>query len=248
MLQRLKMLLAPEGEGGAGGTGAGGGAAADGGSAAPIEKKDGGGATPPAGSEKKAAEGEGAKRSMLKVEEKKGGTDKTGGQEGEAKAKDAVSEPFEVKAPEGMKVDAAELKAYSTFAKESGLSQEQASKALSYYAQLEAKQQQAVVKQADVWYGELEKDSEIGGAKFAESQADLQKALVRFDADGQVRKLLEESYLDNHPALVKMLVRVGRGLKEDGQPAEKTPGQGKRLTTQERRQKFYDDMPKDKAQ
>lgn len=132
-----------------------------------------------------------------------------------AKAKEGSDEPYVLKLPEGVTVDKAKLEKFTGWAKENKLTPEQASKAVTLYAE----QQQAAVTEwaakGDAWYADLEKDAEFGGQNLKASEVALQKALKRFDPKGDLVKDLEHYGVENLPSLAKFLRRVGLAAAED---------------------------------
>jgi hypothetical protein len=137
----------------------------------------------------------------------------------EGKPNDGTPDAYEVKVPEGVKVDEAELKQWTGTAKELGLTPEQASKLISLNDQRSKAavdaQAQAWAKQGDDWYGALEKDPEFGGANQKASEAALQTALKRFDPKGELAADLERYGIENLPSLAKLLRRIGLAGAED---------------------------------
>lgn len=249
LLERMRMIAAPEGDaGGAGGAGGGGGGSGDGkgGSASPPggDGKGGEGAKDGAGAGGGQGGAGGDRKAAISAGDGKDGKNDTGAKDGQGKPVKAGADDYVVTVPESWKgtYDKVQLESYTRFAKENGLSAEQASKALGYYAQQQAAEQANWDKQDEAWYGELEKDTEFGGAKLAQSQANVQKALRAFDPSGELLKGLQQMKLDNWPPLARLLARVGAAGAEDKSATEKAKGAGAKPSAAQRRASFYDDM------
>ena len=75
---------------------------------------------------------------------------------------------------------------------------------------LKAKQSQMVVG----WINEIKSDPSLGGANFKTTQSNLKRAIKRYGGDGAF-KILSDSGLGAHPAIVRMLNAIGRDLGEE---------------------------------
>lgn len=194
---------APAGDAGAGGEGAapaGDAATALGGDAPATPEGEGG-----ADGEKPAA-GEG--------ENKEG---EKGEGEGDAPA------PLELSAPEGMENFQGEFDSYASDATSwmQENPQATASEALKWAAdrQAAAVSEQATElaasfsKQVDQWGKDAQADAEIGGDKYAENVAVASKAIEAFGSP-ELRNLLNESGLGNHPEMIRFAFKAGASLSE----------------------------------
>lgn len=139
-----------------------------------------------------------------------------------------VPEVYEFKAPEGVKLDPAQLEAFTPIAKELGLSNEQAQRLVDLNtANVQAARtaQESAWKAVNkTWREETRADKDIGGAKYDENIGVASKAIDKFGTP-ELRKALDESGMGNHPAVVKFFVNVGRQLSEDTM-ASGNAGQG----------------------
>lgn len=166
--------------------------------------------------------GDGAPASALATAATGEGTTADGGlgQEagGSKDVKPDQAAELQIKLPDGVTADAATLKEFAKVAKEAGLTSESASKLAAWNLErrdAEAKASQADwVKQGEAWRAELEKDAEVGGPKWAETQAAWRRAWARF-GDKDALAAIEGMGLGNHPAIMKLMARVGRSIKED---------------------------------
>lgn len=125
--------------------------------------------------------------------------------------------------PESLKVDEAALGEFKTLAKELNLSQESAQKLVTFQANLQkgnaeafVTEQQAIVsKAAQEWVKSAKADAEIGGAKFDENMGVAKKALDTFGSP-ELKTLLKESRLGNHPEVIRFMFKAGQAISQDG--------------------------------
>jgi hypothetical protein len=124
----------------------------------------------------------------------------------------------EFKLPEGVTVDAEQLKPVTELFAASGLDQEQAQKfidlALARETAAQQRGTQAFVDLQNQWVSEIKADPDIGGDKLELSLATAGRAIDRLDVPG-LREALGFTGAGNHPAVVKAFVRLGRLLSED---------------------------------
>lgn len=133
--------------------------------------------------------------------------------------KPVVPEKYELKLPEGSPLVAAHVEKVAAFAKDKGLSNDQAqvilereSDAVKSFAD---GQKQKLDNLADVEWPKLAKsDPEIGGDKYNESVETAHRALAKFGTP----KLMEELKLTgygNHPELIRVFAKVGKMMSSD---------------------------------
>lgn len=139
-------------------------------------------------------------------------------------AKTGAPEEYEAFAlPETFKVDDASLGEFKTLAKELNLSQEAAQKLVDMQAKLQSgnaqafsEAQQAIVDKASQdWVKSAKADAEIGGAKFDENMSVAKKALDTFGS-AELKTLLKESRLGNHPEVIRFMFKAGQAISQDG--------------------------------
>lgn len=149
--------------------------------------------------------------------------------DGVADAKpDAAPEKYEAfTLPEGMSLDEEALAKATPILKEFGLNQEKAQKLVSLYADLtkatvEGAQAQAVSQHKQLiseWTAKVKAHPEFGGDKLPQSKAAAIKAINTLAGSAQeaaeLRNMLSEWGISNHPALFGLLVRAGTKLSED---------------------------------
>ena len=143
----------------------------------------------------------------------------------------AVPEKYEDwKMPEGFALDSEIGGEFGTTAKELGLSQEQSQRLADIGAKLVQKQQADVSQQWDAarsaWRAEVQADPEIGGAKMQQNLEHAYRAIKRFGDEG-LREVLDSGWGD-HPALIRLMVRIGKGLGEDQSVGSRGGGAGEK--------------------
>lgn len=130
--------------------------------------------------------------------------------------KPAVPEQYEFKPPEGVEFDEATIGVYAEAAREAGLSQEAADIVLNKIAPHLAQQQAARLAEArNDWAQQSRADAEFGGEKLDENLAVAKKAVEAL-ASPELKTLLEQSGLGNHPEIIRLFYRAGRSLSQDG--------------------------------
>lgn len=129
---------------------------------------------------------------------------------------EGAPEQYEFKAEEGKEFDPAVVEQFAEVARELNLTQDAAQKVLDKMAPViasrQAEQIQAVREQ---WATDARADKEFGGDKLDENLAVAKKAMDEF-ASPEMRTLLKESGLGNNPEVIRLFVRVGKAISEDG--------------------------------
>jgi len=129
-----------------------------------------------------------------------------------------LPDKYEFTAPEGTQLDADAVDEFSGLAKEFKLSQEEAQKVTDIGAKLalkwETKQAETIQKAAAEWAATATADKEYGGDKLTESLTTAKKALDAFGTP-ELRTLLNDSRLGNHPEVIRFMVRAGKAISED---------------------------------
>lgn len=140
--------------------------------------------------------------------------DKDGTQADDKKA-DTAPEKYEFKAPEGREYDAEVINNFSEVAKELNLSQDAAQKLLDKMAPIvEQRQIQQIEQVRTQWADASKNDKEFGGDKLQDNLAVAKKALDQFGTP-ELRTLLNESGLGNHPDVIRFMYRAGKAISED---------------------------------
>jgi len=166
----------------------------------------------PAATEKKGDEGKPPAGSEQKPVEKPA-------ENKPAEAKPNVPAELKLELPKDSKLDATDLERVLSYAKEKGLSSEQASEllareneAVASYAEKQAE----ILKQTNevTWKNELMADPEFGGAKFEEHGQIAHRAAERFFGK-EFADELKATNLNHQPALFRGLVRIGKMIQDD---------------------------------
>jgi hypothetical protein len=134
-----------------------------------------------------------------------------------------AGEPFawqDFSLPDGVELDGDMAVQFKSLLEDTGKSlQEKAQSLLEMQGQLYQKaaeaQQQAQADQAQKWAEAVKADKEIGGENYDKSVATAVKAIEQFGSP-ELRNLLSETGIGNHPELVKFCHRIGKALSEDG--------------------------------
>ncbi len=133
-------------------------------------------------------------------------------------AEKVAPEKYELKAADGTTLDPEALGELEGIARELKLSNEEAQKVTDIGAKLaqkwEAKQADTIQKAAAEWAATATADKEYGGEKLTESLATAKKALDAFGTP-ELRSLLNDSRLGNHPEVIRFMVRAGKAISED---------------------------------
>lgn len=140
---------------------------------------------------------------------------KTEGDQGNTEQKPGAPEKYEFVAPEGLKFDEAVVGAFSEVAKELNLPQDAAQKVLDKMAPVMAARQAEQLDAARTeWAGSSKADKEFGGDKLEENLGIAKKARDAF-ATPELRTLLDETGLGNHPEVIRFFYRAGKAISED---------------------------------
>lgn len=143
----------------------------------------------------------------------------------------SVPDAYELKMPEGVELDSALLEQVSPVFKELGLTNDQAQKlADKFSAHLTAQakaNEDAHGQQIEDWGKQAQADKEIGGIAFDQNAQIAQKAIARF-ATPELKALLDTTGYGNHPEMVRMFLRIGKGISEDGVVRSNDSGGGRK--------------------
>lgn len=144
-------------------------------------------------------------------------TEKPGEQKPVVPEKYDLKLPDDLKAPEGVDVNAY-LERTAATARELGLSNEKANALLKHDVQTVSKYAEGIqaqhVNNVNAWAGQVKVDKEIGGEAF-DANAELAKRVIgRFGTDA-FKDALNKTGLGNHPELVRFVIRIGKTMSED---------------------------------
>jgi hypothetical protein len=148
------------------------------------------------------------------------GTEQQAGAQGEAKADEGkpqgAPETYEFKAPEGATLDDAVVSQFSEVAKELNLPQDAAQKILDKMAPaMAARQAEQIEAIRTDWANTARADKEFGGEKLTENLGVAKKALDQFGTP-ELRALLNDTGMGNHPEVIRFMYRAGKAISEDG--------------------------------
>lgn len=125
--------------------------------------------------------------------------------------------------PEGTAVDQAALDAALPAFKDAKLTKAQAQTVVETYAKIQQQQAEAQAAQVKAWAKAVTTDQEIGGAKWAENRAVIARARDAF-ATPELVQLMESTGLGSHPEIIKLFVKVGKAISDDGHVIGGNPG------------------------
>lgn len=150
------------------------------------------------------------------------------GQTGEAAKPPTAGAPenYEFKAPEGLELDSGMVEQFTPIAKELNLTNDQAQKLVDLYAGQVQNLAKANVERWETlvsgWAESSKNDPEFGGKNLEISLGHARKALKTLGDDGLNQILAPPSAqnpngmgLGNHPAVIRLLARIGKGMGED---------------------------------
>lgn len=122
---------------------------------------------------------------------------------------------YKIEAPEDAAFDSRVLDAYTEIAKELKLPQDAAQKMLEKISPIvKERQSQQIAEVHNAWAETAKSDKEFGGDRLNENLAVARKALDAFGTT-DLRVLLNETGLGNHPELIRFMVRAGRAISSD---------------------------------
>lgn len=152
------------------------------------------------------------------VAESTGEGDQETSETAEGDSESAVPEEYaEFSMPEGLQVDGELLARANPVFKELGLSQEQAQKLVDLKAAEVLDGIEKFHQQRAEWAESCKTDKEIGGEHFHANIGLAQKALNTY-FDPTALEVLKSAGLDNHPDVIRGLVRIGKQHLMEDQP------------------------------
>lgn len=135
--------------------------------------------------------------------------------EGDKPAEPQVPETYTFEMPEGIALDQAAQDEFSAVARELKLDQATAQKVADVGIKMAQRQQEIFETTKAAWVEQAKTDKEIGGDRFDQSLALAVKTLNAFGSP-ELKDVLNASGLGNHPAVIKLLVKAGKAISEDG--------------------------------
>lgn len=145
--------------------------------------------------------------------------DKDSDSDDDTKEKEGAPEEYEeFTTPEGVELDTEVTGELKTLAKELNLSQKDAQRLADLGLKQASKfseQPNKIVADAKIeWEKQTQNDEEIGGRKLAENLSVAKKAMNAYGSDN-LKTLLNESGLGNHPDVIRFMYRAGKAISED---------------------------------
>ncbi len=129
-----------------------------------------------------------------------------------------IPDAYELKVPEGSLLDAGFVEKTKSFAKEKGLSNDEAQAILERESAAVAThaegQKVQFEKTVDTWAKNAEADQEIGGQEYKQNVTLAGQFIERFGTPA-LKKQLNETGLGNHPELIRLCVRAGKAMAND---------------------------------
>lgn len=136
----------------------------------------------------------------------------------EDKPQGAPEEYADFTMPDGVEFDAELGGDIKAIAKELNLTQEQAQKladlGLKHGQKLTSTHAEQLAQARETWANEAKADKEYGGEKFGENMAVAKKAVDAY-ASPELKSLLNETGLGNHPEMIRLFHKVGLTISED---------------------------------
>jgi hypothetical protein len=135
--------------------------------------------------------------------------------DGEVSKPAGAPDKYEFTAPEGREFDPHVIAQFAEVAKELNLPQDAAQKVIDKIAPALAQRQAEQIEAAHAAWAEASRaDKDFGGDKLKTSLATAQKALGAFGTP-ELRTLLNDSGLGNHPDVIRFLVKAGAAISDD---------------------------------
>ena len=182
----------------------------------PETTNEGGAASQPAAGEGTAPNTQGNEQQASQGQADTGEKPEGEGTKADGDKPQGAPESYEFKAPEGSTLDDAVIGQFSEVAKELNLTQDAAQKILDKMAPaMAARQAEQVEAVRAGWADEARVDKEFGGDKLNENLGTAKRALDQFGTP-ELRTLLNDSGLGNHPEVIRFMYRTGKAISEDG--------------------------------
>lgn len=154
-------------------------------------------------------EEQGAEGTEQATETQKTEGEGTEGAEGEGEGEDKVPDKYEIKAPEGMELDAQMVEQFTPIFKELGLSQEKAQKLADAYSELTKARDSEQTKKVNDFY--KEKAAEVH--KLPPETRSFAKKALAFAKEAGI-DVQKDIYMGNNASLAKCLAVFGKLISE----------------------------------
>lgn len=131
--------------------------------------------------------------------------------------------------PQGSKLHQSDAERIATYAREQGLSADEAKAHLAEsdkaVTAFETRQQEGAKAQREGWVTEWQADPKLGGDNLPTTQKNIQRAIDKFVPKGLQEKLVATGF-GAYPDMVRLLNSVGAAMAEDGGINAGAPGGG----------------------
>ncbi len=118
---------------------------------------------------------------------------------------------LELNFPEGISFPKEHLSEFSALAHKHNITKEAAQELVDFQAKLAARQETEFVQQRETWRNEV-----LSSPEGKEVVVDARRAINKFVEPGSdVHTFLTQTWLGDHPLIIKFLASVGKSLKED---------------------------------
>jgi hypothetical protein len=146
----------------------------------------------------------------------------------------AAPEKYELKLGENTPLDQSDVDKVAAYARERGLSNEQAQAILDQRHEaatgVTQRQQDMLAAARTKWANDTKGDPEIGGTNFDGTLANVKLVMDKFAPEGSgFRSLLDASGYGNHPEFVRFVNAIGKAMRED-KPVTQGAGTGGQRT------------------
>ena len=135
-----------------------------------------------------------------------------------ALGKGKAPDKYDLKLPADSVLEASHVEKIAAFAKERGLSNEQAQAILNRDSEqasaFHGSQLALVDRQRKEWLDTSKADKEFGGEAFPANVELANRVIARYGSD-TLRSQLDETGLGNHPEFLRMMVKLGKSMDED---------------------------------
>lgn len=137
---------------------------------------------------------------------------------GENKAEEPKEAVYDLKLPEGSKMDPARVEAIKSWAKDKKIAPDAAQDVLNReheaVSTYEANQLAEYEKAKETWLSDLKADKELGGENLTRKVELAKRVLKKFGSEG-FAEMLDKTGYGNHPELVRVFARIGEKMGED---------------------------------
>ena len=140
------------------------------------------------------------------------------GDKSKAKSSDKLPDAYEFEVDDDEPITDAQLDEIAAYAKERGLSQEQAQSLVDMQSKAMQDQQEQLKADhestVDKWEADVKADVELGGDKYGENLELAKRGMERFFTP-DFTKYINETGFGNHPEVIRGFMKIGQALADD---------------------------------